>query len=494
VNDRTRFPLRIGEFAATLQLNAKTVRYYEAIGLLPAPRRNSSGYRLYGRAEHDRLRFVVKAKALGFTLREIQQILSLRDAGCEPCPYLRDLLAQKLVDIDARLQQLSQLRAELVTLQADGGDRVLEHPDLCCDRASRTGARTRGAAFRHPRTSTSPSRRDCLTFLRGGRSRLKRSALKTWLRHAGGTQMPRVTVTSAPGLIAGRQSTRIRCRATRCGDLVTGDPDERRALLPITWRGHQSAPARAGLEPRGVGSAGGGAGRSVVSTKWRLPAGARPRRVATPGAPAAHCRGTRAFSQRVIRPLWLGGCRCELRRRPRTMFQDAVPTCSTRPAALHQLLRSSTETSDHELVYISDFSHLHQSVARSHTLIAQSRAIAAQSRALCDRYERQHLSFVNERAAPSAACSCSVHHSPTVHAPIDRSTMTPLPSETKTAGSVDRRRRRTTTRSVWRMVSSEPGRIRCPCAKRRRPLLRSRFGVDLSRGRALHPDTLSSRC
>jgi DNA-binding transcriptional MerR regulator len=119
VNDRTRFPLRIGEFAATLQLNAKTVRYYEAIGLLPAPRRNSSGYRLYGRAEHDRLRFVVKAKALGFTLREIQQILSLRDAGCEPCPYLRDLLAQKLVDIDARLQQLSQLRAELVTLQAE---------------------------------------------------------------------------------------------------------------------------------------------------------------------------------------------------------------------------------------------------------------------------------------------------------------------------------------------------------------------------------------
>jgi transcriptional regulator with XRE-family HTH domain len=179
---------------------------------------------------------------------------------------------------------------------------------------------------------------------------------------------------------------------------------------------------------------------------------------------------------------------------PRTMFQDAVPTCSTRPAALPQLLQSSTETSDHELVYISDFSHLHQSVARSHTLIAQSRAIAAQSRALCDRYERQHLSFVNERAAPSAACSCSVHHSPTVHAPIDRSTMTPLPSETKTAGSVNRRRRRTTTRSVWRMVSREPGRIRCPCAKRRRPLIRSRLGVDSSRGRALHSDTLSSRC
>jgi DNA-binding transcriptional MerR regulator len=60
--------LRIGELATELGINPKTIRYYEAIDLLPAPVRTTAGYRLYGAPDRERLRFITKAKAIGFTL------------------------------------------------------------------------------------------------------------------------------------------------------------------------------------------------------------------------------------------------------------------------------------------------------------------------------------------------------------------------------------------------------------------------------------------
>jgi DNA-binding transcriptional MerR regulator len=119
MDDCTPFPLRIGQLATVLQLNPKTIRYYEAIDLIPAPRRNASGYRLYSVAERDRLRFIAKAKAIGFTLREIGQILALRDGGNEPCPYLGELLARKLAAIDTQIRLLRELRAELLALRQE---------------------------------------------------------------------------------------------------------------------------------------------------------------------------------------------------------------------------------------------------------------------------------------------------------------------------------------------------------------------------------------
>jgi len=60
--------LTIGELAGELQLNPKTIRYYEEVGLLPKPRRSESGYRLYSRYEIERLRLVKRAKLLGLSL------------------------------------------------------------------------------------------------------------------------------------------------------------------------------------------------------------------------------------------------------------------------------------------------------------------------------------------------------------------------------------------------------------------------------------------
>jgi len=96
--------LRIGGLAAELGLNPKTLRYYEEISLLPAPRRMSSGHRLYNATDRQRLRFILKAKAIGLTLDEIREILTLRDRGESPCEHVLALLDRKLAKVDQQLR------------------------------------------------------------------------------------------------------------------------------------------------------------------------------------------------------------------------------------------------------------------------------------------------------------------------------------------------------------------------------------------------------
>jgi DNA-binding transcriptional MerR regulator len=110
--------MRIGELADTVSVPAKTIRYYETIGLLPAPERHANGYRSYDGSTGDRLRFVKAAQAVGFTLTEIKEILSLRDAGEEPCGHVLDLVDRRARDITERIEALERMRAELRRLSA----------------------------------------------------------------------------------------------------------------------------------------------------------------------------------------------------------------------------------------------------------------------------------------------------------------------------------------------------------------------------------------
>lgn len=128
---RSHVPRRIGEIAADLGLNPKTIRYYEEIGLLPVPRRTAAGYRLYDAADRERLRFITKAKAIGFTLREIREILALRDGGEEPCPRLGRLLDRKLAAVDMHLRLLTEMRAELRTLRAEMAVTACSSTPIC---------------------------------------------------------------------------------------------------------------------------------------------------------------------------------------------------------------------------------------------------------------------------------------------------------------------------------------------------------------------------
>jgi len=90
---------RIGEVAAAVGLNPKTLRYYEEIGLLPPPPRTATGYRLYDEEAAERLRFILQARAVGLTLEEISEIMRLRGDGQEPCAHVLALLDRKLMAI-----------------------------------------------------------------------------------------------------------------------------------------------------------------------------------------------------------------------------------------------------------------------------------------------------------------------------------------------------------------------------------------------------------
>ena len=123
--------LRIGELAGELGLNPKTIRYYEEIGLLPAPQRSTAGYRLYGAADRERLRFIAKAKAIGLSLEEISEILQLRDGGTNPCSHVRDLLDRRLAAVDEHLRVLSDLRRELLALRDEAVTADGESAEVC---------------------------------------------------------------------------------------------------------------------------------------------------------------------------------------------------------------------------------------------------------------------------------------------------------------------------------------------------------------------------
>jgi DNA-binding transcriptional MerR regulator len=108
--DSPRF--RIGELVRRFGLNVRTLRYYEATGLLPAPARTESGYRLYSEADARRLRFVLQTKRIGFSLEEIQRLLHLGGDGAA-CGYVRETFVRHLAAIDAQIAGLRRLRAEL---------------------------------------------------------------------------------------------------------------------------------------------------------------------------------------------------------------------------------------------------------------------------------------------------------------------------------------------------------------------------------------------
>lgn len=123
--------LRIGQLAGQLGLNPKTIRYYEAVGLLPEPERTDSGYRQYDAADLERLRFIVKAKAIGLTLAEIGEILVLRREGEPPCRHVLELVDQKLEGVERQVRALEDFRQELLALRTEATRMVAEDGRIC---------------------------------------------------------------------------------------------------------------------------------------------------------------------------------------------------------------------------------------------------------------------------------------------------------------------------------------------------------------------------
>ena len=108
--------MKIGELAHRAEVGIDTVRYYERHGLLPTPARLASGYRCYDQTAVARLHFVRRAKALGFTLGEIRELLALSSRHEDDMGGLKAAATEKLADVEARLAELSRIRDGLQTL------------------------------------------------------------------------------------------------------------------------------------------------------------------------------------------------------------------------------------------------------------------------------------------------------------------------------------------------------------------------------------------
>ena len=108
--------MRIGELAKRLGINPKTLRYWEEIGLLPPPLRNSSGYRIYTEEHLKLCEFILKAKSVGFKLEEIKEIISLKLSGEAPCGCVEDRIREKIEEIDKLIEELRSRRRLLESL------------------------------------------------------------------------------------------------------------------------------------------------------------------------------------------------------------------------------------------------------------------------------------------------------------------------------------------------------------------------------------------
>ena len=106
--------LTIGQLAKRAGIGVETVRFYEREGLLEEPNRRPSGYRQYDEGVVARLRFIRRAKELGFTLKEIKELLSLKIDPSTTCADVKERAETKIEDIESKIRTLQRMKRALV--------------------------------------------------------------------------------------------------------------------------------------------------------------------------------------------------------------------------------------------------------------------------------------------------------------------------------------------------------------------------------------------
>lgn len=109
--------MKIGELARAVHCSTETVRFYEKSGLLPAPQRSSGNYRQYGPAHLERLRFIRNCRSLDMAHDEIRALLDMVAHPARDCGDINHLLDEHIAHVQVRLQELQDLRRQLVGLR-----------------------------------------------------------------------------------------------------------------------------------------------------------------------------------------------------------------------------------------------------------------------------------------------------------------------------------------------------------------------------------------
>ncbi len=111
--EHQREMLKIGEVSKRSGIGIEALRFYERSGLLGRPARTQSGYRVYDEGVLERLDFIKRAQVLGFSLDEIKRIIADKQAGRSPCAEVREIVRERLQELDERMKEMRRYRKEL---------------------------------------------------------------------------------------------------------------------------------------------------------------------------------------------------------------------------------------------------------------------------------------------------------------------------------------------------------------------------------------------
>ncbi|KIC31480.1 MerR family transcriptional regulator [Leisingera sp. ANG-S5] len=120
-----------GELAKATGCNLETIRYYEKTGIMPDPPRTAAGHRIYGQSHIQRLRFILRARELGFAIDEIKGLLGLVDGGTQTCGEVKALTERHLSDVRRKIEDLRRIEKVLAATAGQcSGEDVPECPVL----------------------------------------------------------------------------------------------------------------------------------------------------------------------------------------------------------------------------------------------------------------------------------------------------------------------------------------------------------------------------
>jgi MerR family mercuric resistance operon transcriptional regulator len=113
-----RSTVSIGELAKATGCKIETIRFYERIGILPPAPRSEGGHRIYDQVQMKRLNFVCRSRALGFSLRQVRDLLSLVDGGSNSCAEIKALTLDHLAEVRHKIADLQRMEAVLAETAA----------------------------------------------------------------------------------------------------------------------------------------------------------------------------------------------------------------------------------------------------------------------------------------------------------------------------------------------------------------------------------------
>ena len=120
--------MNVSQLARSAGTTGDTVRHYTDLGLLRPQRDPDNGYRIYARDDLDRLRFALQARSLGFTLSDIAALVEEAESGQSPCQHTRELIEQRLAEVEAQIAHLQQLSGRMRAAMASWSSQPDCHP------------------------------------------------------------------------------------------------------------------------------------------------------------------------------------------------------------------------------------------------------------------------------------------------------------------------------------------------------------------------------